>query len=183
MDILFVTPTEKLKLNCLSNGTMLLGTKLLQAGFAVDIVRFGQFGSFKQDYHLFISEITGHILKINPKCVSFYTLWPYYHISVRIAGEIKRLNPEITIVFGGPQSSATAEETMKTFPAIDYVCTGEGENTVVPFFTAILRDSEANLASIPGLCYRQGDEIVRNTQDIPLCNLDELPQWSDQLIS
>lgn len=183
MDVLFVTPTEKLKLNCVSNGTMLLGTKLLQAGFSVDIIRFGQFSSYKIDYQAFISEITGQILERKPRCVSFYTLWPYYHISLRIASEIKRLNPEIIVVFGGPQSSATAEETMKTFAYIDYVCTGEGENTVVPFFTEILHNHAADLASVPGLCYRQGKEIARNTQDITLCNLDELPHWSDRLIN
>lgn len=183
MDILFITPTEKLKLNCVSNGTMLLGTKLLHAGFTVDIARFGQFSSYKNDYKLFISEITNYILEINPKCVSFYTLWPYYHISLRIANEIKRLNKEIIVVFGGPQSSATAEETMRTFPSVDFVCTGEGEHTVVPFFSEILRNHSQDLSSIPGLCYRQGEDIIRNTQEITLCNLNELPHWSEQLIS
>lgn len=183
MDILFITPTDKLKLNCVSNGTMLLGTKLLQAGFSVDIVRFGQFDSYMNEYELFISQITNHILEINPKCISFYTLWPYYHISLRIANEIKQRNQEIIVVFGGPQSSATAVETMKTFSFVDYICTGEGENTVVPFFTEILRNQDSDLASIPGLCYRQGDEIIRNMQDVSLCNLNELPHWSDQLIN
>ena len=183
MDILFVSTTEKLKLNYLSNGTMLLGTKLLEAGFTVDIVRFGQFDSYMNDYELFISEITSQILDMNPKCVSFYTLWPYYHISIRIANEIKRTNPEIIVVFGGPQSSATAEETLKTFASVDYVCTGEGENTVVPFFTEILHNHTSDLSSIPGLCYRQGEDIIKNTQEITLCDLNELPHWSEQLIT
>jgi len=183
MDILFVSTTEKLKLNYLSNGTMLLGTKLLEAGFSVDIVRFGQFSSYMNDYELFISEITDHILAINPKAVSFYTLWPYYHISIRIANEIKRVKPEMIVVFGGPQSSATAEESLKTFASVDYICTGEGENTVVPFFTEILHNQASNLSSIPGLCYRRGDDIIKNTQEIELCNLDELPHWDDRLIT
>lgn len=183
MDILFIAPTNKLKLNRVSNGTMLLGTKLLQAGFTVDVVRFGQFNSYKNDYELFISEITNYVLEINPKCVSFYTMWPCYHISLRIANEIKRLNKEIIVVFGGPQSSSTGEETMKAFASVDFVCTGEGENTVVPFFTEILRNRSRNLSSIPGLCYRQDEEIIRNTQEIMLCNLNELPHWNEQLIS
>ena len=101
MDILFVTPTDKLKLNCVSNGTMLLGTKLLHAGFAVDVVRFGQFSSYKDNYESFISEITSSILKFRPKCVSFYTMWPYYHIILRIAKEIKYQDQDIIVVFGG----------------------------------------------------------------------------------
>ena len=183
MDILFVTSTENLKLNYVCNGTMLLGTKLLDAGFSVDIVRFGQFPSYKENYEHFISEITDHIIKIDPKCVSFYTMWPYYHIILRIVKEIKQRNSKMIVVFGGPQSSATPIETMETFPEVDYICTGEGENTVVPFFTELLRKDSADLSSIPGLCYRKENEILRNSHDIPLCNLNELPQWNDKLIN
>lgn len=183
MDILFVTTTEKLKLNSLSNGTMLLGTKLIQAGFSVDIIRFGQYSSYQKDYQLFISDITNDILRRNPKCVSFYTLWPYYHICLRVAKKIKQVNKDIIVVFGGPQASATAEETMETFDYVDFVCAGEGENTVVPFFTEVIHNHSSNLSSIAGLCYRQGDNIIKNTQDVTLCNLEELPHWSDQLIN
>ena len=55
MDVLFITATEQLKLNSISNGTMLLATKLIQEGFDVDILRYCQIKSFKKNYSIFMS--------------------------------------------------------------------------------------------------------------------------------
>ena len=129
-DVLFINPTQQLLLTKEVNGTMLLATKLLQANIPTKILRFCQIEGYNEDYETLI-------LQIDPKCVSFYTLWPNYHIMLRIAREIKNVRPDIVTVFGGPQASATADEAMHALEYIDYVCTGEGENTVVPFFRAV----------------------------------------------
>ena len=137
-DVLFINPTQQLLLTKEVNGTMLLATKLLQANIPTKILRFCQIEGYNEDYETFIRNMTEKILQIDPKCVSFYTLWPNYHIMLRIAREIKNVRPDIVTVFGGPQASATADEAMHALEYIDYVCTGEGENTVVPFFRAVL---------------------------------------------
>ncbi len=181
-DILFITPTEDLSLRNESNGTMLLTTKLLEAGFDARLLRFGEFDSYSKDYTTFIREITGRILSISPRCVSFYTLWPNFHVMLRIAQTIRSRNRDIIIVFGGPQASTTASATMEKMDFIDYVCCGEGENTVVPFFTAILRDGCKGLDTIPGLYYRDNGKIVTHNIEIPLCDLDTLPHWDKRLL-
>lgn len=181
MDILFITPTNKLGLNQEVNGTMLLATKLLQADFSVDILRFAQIDNNRRDYRTFIDNITNRILEINPKCASFYTLWPYYHIMLRIAFELKTKNPEIIIVFGGPQSSATAYDTMKAMNCVDYISTGEGEGTIVPFFTSVLRNNLSDIETIPGLYYRKSDEVVFNHIEVPVTDLNVLPRWDERL--
>ena len=180
-DILFINPTQKLSIKNEVNGTMLLATKLLQADFSVQILRFGQIETDPKDYASFIREIVGQILKIAPKCVSFYTLWPYYHIMLRIASEIKKADPNIAVVFGGPQASATAKDTMSAMPFVDYICTGEGENTTVPFFSELLRVECPNLSKIPGLYYRKGTDVIFNDIPMPLCNLETLPYWDERL--
>lgn len=181
-DILFINTAETLAINQEANGTMLLATKLLQAGFDVDILRFGQIESYNKDYSDFINKIAGRILEISPKCVSFYTLWPTYHIILRISCEIKKRNPDIITVLGGPQASATAHATLNAAGYVDYICTGEGENTVVPFFKTILEEAGANLASIPGLYYRKNGSVASNNIDMPLCDLNTLPFWDKRLI-
>ena len=179
-DILFINAVTSLSVNMEVNGTLLLATKLLEADFDTDVLRFAEVG-LKKDYHLFIRKFVDKILEFQPKAVSFYTLWPHYHIMLRIARVLKEERPDIITVFGGPNASATAEATMKAAPYIDYICTGEGENTVVPFFQCILRDNGANKASIPGLYYREGGEILHNTTELPLCDLNTLPHWDDRL--
>ena len=108
LDILFFNSTDKKELRNEANGTMLLATKLLQAGFNTEILRFCQFESYNKNYDFFITDATNKIIELNPKCVSFYTLWPYYHIMLRIAKRVKDIKPDMITVLGGPQSSATA---------------------------------------------------------------------------
>ena len=83
-EILFVVPTDELTVKREVNGTLLLATRLLQAGFDTRILRFGQIGNYGGEYGAFIGEITERILEEAPRCVSFYCLWPSYHIMLRI---------------------------------------------------------------------------------------------------
>lgn len=181
-DIVFVNSTDVLSLSYETNGTMILATKLLQAGFDTKIIRFCQIDSYKKDYPLFIRDITDRILETEPMCVSFYTLWPYYHIMLRIACELKKRRSDIITVLGGPQASATANATMTVADYVDYICTGEGENTVVPFFQAVFENDMEKLACIPGL-YSRGDNgvVAPHNIDIPLCDLNTLPYWDERL--
>ena len=181
MDVLFVNAQEVLELKKEVNGTLLLATKLLEADFQVDVLRFGQIPALNQDFEAFISQITKKILDVAPKCLSIYTLALDFHIMLRIAREVKAARPETILVMGGPQTSGTGEVILGSMPYIDYVCTGEGENTVVPFFTAILRGGVA-LDTVPGLCYRKDGQVVANHIEIPLCDLETLPQWDTRLL-
>ena len=181
MDILFVNAQAALSLKKEVNGTLLLATKLLQADFQVDVLRFGQIPALNQDFETFISQITKRVLDIAPRCLSLYTMALDFHIMLRIAREVKAARPETILVMGGPQTSGTGEEILRCMPYIDYVCTGEGENTVVPFFTAVLRGGVA-LDTIPGLCYRKDGQVIANHIDIPLCDLETLPRWDTRLL-
>lgn len=180
-DVLFITSSYELKLSHEVNGTMLLATLLRQAGISARILRFAQIASFKKDYSTFVSEITQRILSMEPRCVSFYTIWPFYHIMLRIARELKELRPDLYIVFGGPQASTTAEATMNAASYVDYICVGEGEQTVVPFFRALLNGETNTLAQIPGLYHRVEGYVCGNNSEVPLCDLNTLPYWDEAL--
>lgn len=181
-DILFVTISDKPTLQQEINGSLILATKLLQDGFTVKVLRFGEFESWEKDYAKFIQQITTRILELSPKCVSFYSLCATYHIVLRIAQEVRLRNPNIHLILGGPQATLTAEDTLKSMDYIDYVCTGEGENTVVPFFRGLLLENGRGLDHIPGLYYRCGSSIVSNKFCIPPTDLETLPYWDDRLL-
>ena len=181
LDVLFINSLKEVAVNQEVNGTMLLATKLLQAGFRADILRFCQIDDYHKNYASFIRNAVDKILSYEPKCVSFYSLWPNYHIILRICREIKKVSADTIIVIGGPQASATASATMNIAPYVDYICTGEGENTVVPFFHTLLNEGGANLDSVAGLYYRKDGKVLHNELDTPLCDLDTLPYWDDRL--
>ena len=183
VDVLFINSTDRYALKYEANGTMLLATLLLQSGIQAKILRFAQFEKFNENYYGFIKSITEEIIRISPKCISFCAFWPHYHIMLRIAREVKALNPNITVVFGGPQASLTAKATMDAIDYIDYICTGEGENTVVPFFTSVLNNDFEGTRSVPGLYYRNNGSVCFNSDKMPLCDLNTLPYWDDSLWS
>ncbi|MBQ9967401.1 MAG: B12-binding domain-containing radical SAM protein [Oscillospiraceae bacterium] len=180
-DIMFVTSMEQPELHHEVNGTLLLATRLLKAGFETDILHFWEAGDCGKDYEAFIKSMTERLLVHTPGSVAFYCVWTNYHIMLRIAAEVKRAAPETVIVLGGPQASATARDTLAAMPHVDYICTGEGENTVVPFFTALLRDGGQGMDTIPGLFYRKDGQIVKNDLELPLCDLDAEPRWDERL--
>ena len=180
-EIVFVNATKEMAVNKEVNGTLLLGTKLLDAGFDVDVLRFGQVDGYQRDYTTFIEQITRKLLSYEPKCVSFYTLWPYFHAMLRIARELKAVRPDIIIIMGGPQASATAKAIMDAMDYVDYVCTGEGEDTVLPFFESILRKNGTDIDQVPGLYYRKDGIVTYTNIEVPLCDLNTLPQWDDRL--
>lgn len=181
VEVLFVNSTKDKAINKEINGTLLLGTKLLQAGFDVQVLRLGEVGGFRMDYSSFIDRITDHILKLEPKCVSFYNLWPFFHVMLRIAQRLKAARPEIITVMGGPQASATAANLLEAMDFVDYVCTGEGEDTVVPFFETVLRKGGQGIEQVPGLYYRKNGVVTGTGVEVPLCDLNALPYWDDRL--
>ena len=62
VDVLFVNAQKEMALAQEVNGTLLLGSKLLQAGFDVEVLRFGQIQSYHQEYDTFIRDVTDRIL-------------------------------------------------------------------------------------------------------------------------
>lgn len=180
-DVIFVTPATSLKLAYETYGTLVLASLLKYADVSVKIKRFFQFGDVNK-FDTFIDNAEKEILAHSPKIVSFYTSCNIYHICLKIAERIKKVSPETYIVFGGPQADACAKETILAFDYVDFVCCGEGENTVVPFFKSLINGTPD--LSVPGLVYKKDDELVVNPRPALISNFDELPfvdfsLWTD----
>lgn len=180
MDILFINPTDGPGLKKETNGTLLLGTILLKNGFSADVLRFYQFANHQKDYALFVEEVSQMALSKKPACVSFYTMWPYLHIELGIARRIKELSPDTAIAMGGPLTTLYPQTVLEHIPWVDYVCCGEGENTIIPFAKALL--SNSGFESVPGLYYRANGTVVHSELPVPISELNELPQWDQRLL-
>ena len=138
-DVVFITPNINGELADESVGTLLLATILSEKGIDCEILQFFRIGEIS-DFGGFVCDALKTIGEIRPKIVSFYTRCDTYHIVLKLAEVIKKTFPDIYIIFGGPQSDITAEETVKNVPFVDFVCCGEGENTVYPLFSLLLKN-------------------------------------------
>ncbi|MFH1622157.1 MAG: radical SAM protein [Candidatus Omnitrophota bacterium] len=111
--------------------------------------------------------LTSRILKQNPKIVGFTCDDANYYFTKIISLNLKRENPNLIILFGGPTATFSDEMIMRDNPAIDICVRGEGEITTYELIKHLQSGSDIN--NIPGITYRFGSKLVR-TADRPLIN-------------
>ncbi len=178
-DVVFVTPNFGGWVKDEPVGTLLLATIVRNANISTEVLQFRHFGD-AEHFESFISSAVEQILGKDPKIVSFYTRCDTYHITIRISQELKQRRKDIYIVYGGPQADLSAADTIREIPEVDYVCCGEGENTIVPFFTSLLAGQADH--SIDGLVYRDGENVVKNPRPQMIPDLDILPDMDYSLV-
>ncbi len=171
LDVLFITPTATTNVLKESLGSVTLSTILRGHGVGTEILSFARFGDPK-NYREFFENGINMILEKKPRILSFYTRCDCYHIMLRLAERVKR-ELDCYVVFAGPQADITAVETLEEIPWVDFICRGEGETTVYPFFSSLLR-GEPDL-SVDGLVYRTEGEVKANPRPELIKDLDTLP--------
>lgn len=92
----------------------------------------------------------------------------------RLAKEIKKIDKNILVVFGGPYATFTAEDTLENVPYIDVIVRGEGEKTCLDLIK-FAKHKPITLKDINGISYRENNKIVHNNLRERIKNLDELP--------
>ena len=94
-------------------------------------------------------------------------------LTLKLASDLKQLAPETVMVLGGPEVSFGSFEMLLRNRAIDCIVRGEGEATARDLLLA-LRDGSP-LEPIPGITYREGDEVVANPEREAIAELDLIP--------
>jgi radical SAM superfamily enzyme YgiQ (UPF0313 family) len=103
----------------------------------------------------------------------FSTICSSYPLTIRIAGALKAIRPSSVIVFGGPQASVVAAETLRHFPDIDYIIRGEADDSLRMFLHEL--GCSGNFIQVPGLTYRDGSEVRQNANSPVVKDLDAIP--------
>ena len=89
-------------------------------------------------------------------------------ISLKIAEELKRMDPKKFIIFGGPSVpdpiENKAQEFLKKYNFIDVCIHQEGERTI---FQLIENFPNRNLSEIPNISYIDDKSFYRNNKNIP----------------
>ncbi len=79
-----------------------------------------------------------------------------------LAQNLKKVRPEMKILFGGPEASFEVQELMTKNPCIDIVVAGEGEEAMLKM-SEIAWENLDELLEIPNLYLRKGDEILHRS--------------------
>jgi radical SAM superfamily enzyme YgiQ (UPF0313 family) len=158
----------------LSLGTLIVANLFRINGCNVNFIdsnqkyyRFIESGNNPDD---FCNELAAKLAQHHSMFYGFSSICSSYHITLTLARELKREKNNCIIFLGGPQASATARATLKTCPYIDFILSGEAENSVRDFIK-YYKDSPEK---VPGLFWRNTDNEIKNN---PVC----IPKVMDQL--
>lgn len=77
-----------------------------------------------------------------------------------------------TVVLGGAEITADANNVFENFPTLQYGIMGEADLSLLQFVSRYLDNK--NVYDIPGLVYRDGNRVVKNEVEL-IRDLDELP--------
>ena len=121
------------------------------------------------------------IMKKNPKYLGISSDTINIFTAAELAEKLKKSNPQMKVIIGGPHVTAAPEETMKRFPSFDIGVLREGELTIVELLE-LLKNSESNptfeeLSKVPGIIYRntESDQTTRSEPRKFIKDLDTLP--------
>ena len=87
----------------------------------------------------------------------------------------KKRRPGATVILGGPGPTGVAREIMRSFPFIDIIVDGEGEETMREVVDCLAGGSAGDLRHVRGIYFREGEEVVETAPRGRITDLDSLP--------
>jgi len=95
------------------------------------------------------------------------------YTTVRALATAKKVAPSILTIAGGQHFTATADESLHTYPEVDAIVRGEGELTLVDLVNAA--KNSRSFADIKGVSFQKNCRVFHNPDRPLIANLDELP--------
>ena len=130
-------------------GFLTLAAFLRRHGYRVEIINLALL--MMRSRRLDVEKLLG---RLRPKLFGIDLHWlPHAHGSIEVAALLKRLHPEIPIVFGGLSSTYFHEELIHE-PSVDFVLRG---SVTEPSLLALVRELEGNhdFGRIPNLTWKK----------------------------
>ncbi|WP_019242518.1 MULTISPECIES: B12-binding domain-containing radical SAM protein [Bacillus] len=103
--------------------------------------------------------------------------------TIKVVHLLKKIDPNIKIIFGGPEVSYDVEEWIEKIPTVDYFVIGEGEKIFKQLLTYL--NGNENISNINGIAYMENGKKIMKLPNEKL-NLKEIPspyRFSEDLAS
>lgn len=126
------------------------------------------YGKYELDGRIYEDIMSGHYNIVYFQCDDLNER----HVTA-VAEMVKKAAPTIAVVVGGTQVSFGTRRFMELNPWVDYVIRGEGETVLFNFLNTVC-SYDFDFANVPGLAYRNDEEIIVNQYDEPV-ELEDLP--------
>jgi anaerobic magnesium-protoporphyrin IX monomethyl ester cyclase len=143
----------------------------------------------EKDFDLTIREFTikdtpinivTDIILCNPEVVGFSCYIWNIEETIVVIDMLKKINPQLKIVLGGPEVSYDVEYWMERLPIVDFIVFGEGEETLHHLLQECSGSEKYHL--VFGLSYRKNGQTITNPPR-PKLDLNSIPSpyqgWDD----
>jgi anaerobic magnesium-protoporphyrin IX monomethyl ester cyclase len=147
-------------------GLLSIAGPLLDAGFDVELLD-AEFGPMS------IDDIVLHSKKAQPRLIMLgHSGSTSAHMTImRISEQLKRLMPDVLIVYGGVFPTYHWEDILHDYPQIDYIVYGEGEKTTLRLVKALME--KISIDTVDGIAFRKAGvpyaapaaEMIQNLDD------------------
>lgn len=109
-----------------------------------------------------------------PEIVGFYVMTWSYGQAKGIADRIKKVNPQITTIIGGPNASCLPQYSLE-FGNFDFGVYGEGEETIIELVNKLEEKNNLDFEQIFGLIFKKDNQIIVNPPRPLIKDLDTIP--------
>lgn len=116
--------------------------------------------------------IVTDLIQKKPEVIGFSCYIWNIEETIKVIQMIKKINPAIHIIVGGPEVSYDVEERMDHVPEFDFIVMGEGEATFKQLLLNI--DNADELELVPGLALRS-KKTVKINRNLNKISLSEIP--------
>ena len=100
--------------------------------------------------------------------------------ALQIICDLKRIDPDLLTVIGGPHVTFCRNDTFRRCPDLDIIVRGEGEHTLVDLVRAM--ETERPFEDVPGLAFRKNGRIMVTPDREVIADLDSLPRPCRQVL-
>ncbi len=146
-------------------GLLSIAGPLIDAGYCVKLID-GEIGTRCEREVLDRTEAAAPDIVLLGHCGSTSA----HPVIARVAQSLRLRLPDVVIVYGGVYPTYHWREILATERSIDIIVRGEGEHTCLRVINALVANDD--LASVPGIAYRNGEEVVSTPRAPLIQNLD-----------
>jgi len=171
MRVLLLRPAAEKKSmsRVLPLGLLAIGSVLKRAGHKVKILDLRISNSPDR-------ELKKTMVSFNPQVVGIGVMTIESKYGFADAAKVKEINPETTIILGGPHCSHEPRFILND-PNVDLMVSGEGDNTIVELIQAL--EEKTDISKIPGIAYKNNGTYIRTAERPVIKDLDNYNQEYD----
>lgn len=171
MRVLLLRPAAEKKsmARVLPLGLLAIGSVLKRTGHQVKILDLRISNSPDE-------ELSSVMKSFNPQVVGIGVMTIECKYGFIDAAKVKELNPDVTIIFGGPHCSHEPRFILND-PNVDLMVSGEGDLTITELIDAL--EQGRDIENIAGIAYKKNGSYIRTADRPVIRDLDKFDQEYD----